>query len=78
MTYFADTPTKGRVLSGHLPWTIGIVESPDNATLIGTASEIGRTDDGLSLWRLKVRGTVLQGQFILEDGQFLPADDALG
>jgi hypothetical protein len=76
MTYFTDVSTKGPVLSRQLPRVIGIVESPDKRTLIGTASERGRTDDGLAVWFLKVRGVEVPGHFVVVDGAFVQVEPA--
>ena len=76
MTYFTDVLTKGAVLSRQLPRVVGIVESPDKRTLIGTASERGRTDDGLAVWFLKVRGVEVPGHFVGVDGAFVQVEPA--
>lgn len=76
MSYLADVPIRGRVLDRQLPWSIGIIESPDKPALIGVAYTRGRTNDGLALWRLNVRGFDLPGAFITDDQRFVPFEDA--
>jgi hypothetical protein len=67
---------RGRVLFRQLPWLIGIIECPEKPAPVGTASDRGRTDDGLALWSLKVRGADVPGWFVIIDGQFVPYEGA--
>ncbi len=44
---------------------------------IGMALGSGRTDDGLAIWRLIVRGAEVPGRWIIVDREFQPvAEDA--
>jgi len=54
--YFANISQRGPVKYGNrlIPGSIGVLEAPDKFMPIGMASEIGRTEDGLALWKLIV------------------------
>ncbi len=54
------------------PPAAGVLESPDNATLIGQAAEAGWTENGVALWRLMVRGVAVPGRWSIIDRQFIP------
>jgi len=45
---------------------------------IGMASAIGRTDDGLAVWRLQVHGADVPGRFVIVDGAFVLVEDEAG
>lgn len=77
MLYFTDTITSGTVRSGEYPFAIGVLRSIDNTTPSGLAFEVGRTADGLAVWRLKIQGTEVPGRFVIVDGRFVAVEDAL-
>jgi hypothetical protein len=41
--------------------------------LIGSASEVGLTQDGYALWSLRVRGADIPGRCVIVDGMFMAA-----
>jgi hypothetical protein len=77
MLYFTDTITSGTVRSGEYPFAIGVLRSIDNARREGLAIEVGRTADGLAVWRLKIQGTEVPGRFVIIDGRFVVIEHAL-
>jgi hypothetical protein len=79
MEYFTNACTRGRVRYRQLVASaIGILESAGDSTAIGMAFHVGRSTDGLALWRLKVRGTDVPGHWIIDDGQFVEIGDSGG
>jgi hypothetical protein len=75
INYFTTASKKGRVRFNQIPFTIGVNGSPDiSATPIGEANQVGRTDDGLALWRLWVRKAEVPGVFIIVDGAFVEVE----
>ncbi len=79
MDYFTDANTQGRVRYRQLVASaIGVLEAPGNHASIGMAFHAGRSADGLALWRLKVQGADVQGEFIIVDGQFIRIEPARG
>jgi hypothetical protein len=79
MEYFTNACTRGRVRYRQLVASaIGILESAGDSTPIGMAFHVGRSTDGLALWRLKVRGTDVPGHWIIDDGQFVELGDSGG
>ena len=38
---------------------------------VGQANQVGKTADGLALWKLTVKGVNLQGRFVIVDGAFV-------
>jgi hypothetical protein len=79
MEYFTNACTRGRVRYRQLVASaIGVLEAPDNDTPIGMAFHAGRSTDGLALWRLKVRGADVPGQWAVIDGQFVERGDSGG
>jgi hypothetical protein len=49
-----------------------VLESPDKDMPIGMAFENGRTDEGLAVWRLTIRGEKVPMLWIIVDGEFKP------
>jgi hypothetical protein len=79
MEYFTNASTQGRVRYRQLVASaIGVIEAADKNVLIGMAYHIGRSTDGLALWRLKVQGADVPGKFIIEDGRFDLVEPARG
>ena len=52
MLYFTNASRTGRVLYHQLPSLIGVTDLPGSHKLIGSASKVGQTGDGQSLWSL--------------------------
>jgi hypothetical protein len=71
MSYFAKQPAKGRVLLGQLPRVISVFDSSDRHCVVGVATEVDRTREGLALWQLTVRGFDVPGRFVVIDGEFI-------
>jgi hypothetical protein len=72
--YFTNAgPERGPVRYHHLPSAIGVLAAPDRHMPIGMAFEIGRTADGLAVWRLVIDGDDIQGRWVIVDREFRPA-----
>jgi hypothetical protein len=69
--YFANIETTGGVRCERLPDTIGVVASLQEPVPIGVAARIGQTEEGLSLWRLHVRGAEVPGRWVILGKWFL-------
>ena len=41
---------------------------------IGMASQCGRTESGMAVWTLRVRGTDVLGRWVIIDGRFEPME----
>jgi hypothetical protein len=78
MPYLAKLPAKGRVLLGQLPRVISVLDSSDRHCVVGVATEVDRTHDGLAVWRLTVRGADVPGRFVIIDGEFIQIGNAVG
>jgi hypothetical protein len=59
------------------PPTAGVLESPGNPTPIGQAVEAGWTENGVALWRLRIRGVAVPGLWSIIDRQFIPSSNRL-
>ena len=68
--YFAQTTTNGSIRYRQLSGPIGVLESRDGVSPIGTASEDGSNAGGLARWRLVVHGTAAPGRFVITDREF--------
>jgi hypothetical protein len=66
--HFTNAGTKGKLRYGQFPFAIGVLESPGNHEQIRMAFENGRTDDGLVVWRLSVRGADVLVWWVNLDG----------
>ncbi len=77
MSYFVEVPAKGRVLLGQLPRVISVFDSSDRHCVVGVATEVDRTHDGLAVWRLTVRGVDVSGRFVVVDGEFIQIGNAV-
>ena len=75
MDYFTNASRSGRVRCGQLPGSIGVLEAPDKPMPIGMASEIGRTEGGMAVWRLNVHGADVPGRWVIIDGRFVAVED---
>jgi hypothetical protein len=72
-TYYANVgPLRGSAMYRDTPPVAGVLESPENPTLIGQAVETGWTENGVALWRLTVRGVALPGRWSIVDRRFVP------
>ena len=76
MNYFTDSNKLGRVRYGMLPTRIGVFGSPDCLTMIGTALKVGRTEEDLAVWSVRVRMADVQGRWIIVDGSFVPVEQS--
>jgi hypothetical protein len=72
-TYFTNFgPRSGPVRDRDGHSTIGVLGSPDNNMPIGMALGNGRTEDGVAIWRLIVRGAEVPGRWVNLDLEFRP------
>jgi len=72
--YFTNCgPERGPVRYHELPGAIGVLEAPDRHMPIGMAFEVGRTADGLAVWRLVIDGDDIPGRWVIVDREFRPA-----
>jgi hypothetical protein len=75
MRYFTNAgPEQGPVRYRKLPSAIGVLEAPDRHMPIGMAFEIGRTADGLAVWRLVIHDADIPGRWVIVDREFRPAE----
>jgi hypothetical protein len=74
MNYFTTASKKGRVRYGQISHTIGVGESDGFPMPIGQANQVGKTVDGLAVWKLTIRGTDLPDRFIIVDGRFVEVE----
>jgi hypothetical protein len=77
MGYFSCASMTDGVRYKQLPWTIGAADRPGYIMPVGQAHQVGKTADGLALWRLTVHGAEVPGRFIVVDGRFVLVDDAV-
>jgi hypothetical protein len=73
MLYFTDVSLTGWVRYHQLPSDIGVTGQPGAHVLIGSASEVGLTQDGYALWSLRVHDTDIPGRCVIVDGMFMTA-----
>ena len=74
--FFTNISAMGPVRYGQLPGSIGVLEALDKSMPIGIASEIGRTADGLAVWRLTVHGAEVPGRWVIIDRRFVAVENA--
>jgi hypothetical protein len=74
MDYFTNISATGPVRYNQVPFSIGVLEAPDKPMPIGMASPVGRTEGGLAVWRLVIRGADVPGRWILVDREFRPVE----
>jgi hypothetical protein len=70
--YFTNADEDGPVQSLRYPRSIDVL-APDKHTVIGTATETWRIDDGFVLWKLTIKGREISGRFVIVDREFRPA-----
>jgi hypothetical protein len=63
------------VVHFRIPTSIGVPESADRETPIGTATDAGASGDGQATWGLIVHGSPVQGVFVIADREFKRTDD---
>ena len=69
--YFADIVEPGTIRYGQFCCAIGVLDSPDNRILVGSAFDHARTSSGIAVWRLHVRGVEVPGRWIVRDREFV-------
>jgi hypothetical protein len=74
--YFAHIRATGPVRYGQFPFSIGVLEAPDKLMPIGMAFGVGRTDDGMAVWRLTVHGADVPGRWVIVDRRFITLEGA--
>jgi hypothetical protein len=73
MHYFTDLSVTGRVLYHQLPSEIGVTDLPGGHAPIGSASEVGQTQNGQAVWSLRVHDADVPGRWVIVDGMFMTA-----
>jgi hypothetical protein len=76
MRYFANIIERGTIRYGQFGCAIGVLDSPDNHTLVGSAFDHARTSSGIAVWRLHVRQAEVPGRWIIVDGAFVQLEEA--
>jgi hypothetical protein len=71
--YFTNIDMTGGIRCDEVPDSIGVVAALHGQVPIGRASLIGATDEGLAVWRLKVRGGEIPGRWVIL-GKWFVAD----
>ena len=75
MRYFANIVERGTIRYGQFGCAIGVLDSPDNHTLVGSAFDHARTSAGIAVWRLHVRQAEVPGRWIIVDGAFVQIEE---
>jgi hypothetical protein len=74
MTCYASAgPLAGPLLARASYCGIGVYQSREDPTLIGTALAAGQREDGLALWRVTIGEIELPGLFVVIHRSFWPA-----
>jgi hypothetical protein len=73
MLYFTDVSRSGWVRFHQLRGRVGVMDRPSTHVLIGSASEVGLTQDGYALWSLRVNNADIPGRCVIVDGMFMAA-----
>jgi hypothetical protein len=56
------------------PFSIEVLQAPDDFMLIRMADQAGRTSDGLAMCRLNVNRADVRGRWVIVDREFLAID----
>jgi hypothetical protein len=73
MRYSTNAGRKsGPILCGDDYDAIDVFRDPDNHTPIGTARPVGRTEGGIVIWEITIRGAGVPGRWIVLGREFLP------
>jgi hypothetical protein len=75
MLYFTNASLTVRVCYQQLPCGIGVKDLPGSQTVIGSASEVGQSQDGQAVWSLRVHDADVPGHWVIVDGMFMAATD---
>jgi hypothetical protein len=68
--YFAHITASGPVRASQFPFAISVLAAADNFRTIGMATAIGRTAEGLAVWKLWVHGTGVPARWLIVDREF--------
>jgi hypothetical protein len=71
--YLAQISSSGLARYGQFPFAIGVLAESDLFVPISMASVIGRTEDGLAVWKLTVHEVEVPGRWVIEDLESRPA-----
>jgi hypothetical protein len=74
--YFANITERGTIRYGQFGRAIGVLDSPNNHLLIGSAFDHAWTSSGIAVWRLHVGGVEMPGRWIVTDGEFVEFAEA--
>jgi hypothetical protein len=74
MWYCADVgPSIGLLMFDDSMRRIDVLDGFDSGPAVGSASRLGSDAAGLAVWQLSIRGTDLDGSWIVIDRRFVPA-----
>jgi hypothetical protein len=72
MLYLTNAgPKSGPILWRDHYEAIDVLVAPDDYTRIGTALPVGRTEGGIAIWDIFVRGEAVPGRWIVIGREFL-------
>lgn len=70
MPFYANISASGSIRFLQVPFSVGVLESPSDKMPVGAAHPMGRSNEGLELWRVEVGGHELPGRFVIVDRVF--------
>jgi len=65
-------PRSGPILWREDHHPIHVLRGHSDYTPIGTARPVGRTESGIAIWEILIRGAVMPGRWIVLGREFLP------
>lgn len=71
--YFAHISLDGPVRYRGMDESIAVLDAPESAEQIGTATCCGWNAAGVALWKLRVRGKAIPKLWVIIDREFRPA-----
>jgi hypothetical protein len=71
MPYYADASEDTRERCSSIPRTLKVTDAAENEVVIGTAQEVGQTENGESIWSLNIGDEKVSGLFVLVAGEFV-------
>jgi hypothetical protein len=73
MHYYTNAGRKsGPILCGDHYDAIDVFSDPDYVTSIGTARPAQRTEGGVVIWEIFIRGAMVPGRWVVLGREFLP------
>jgi hypothetical protein len=76
MPYFVDASQDSRESIKPVVRTLNVTDAAENQVVIGVAQNVGKTEENVRIWSLKIGDSKVPGLFVLVNGEFVQLEHA--